>query len=78
MNKKEEYLSLIKDGKNVFEFLEEFKKENNSIDSMVKLREIFPQLTLLQAKEILIINDGVYESLDNYQADVLKKITGKI
>lgn len=45
MTKKEEYLSIIKDGKNVFEILNELKKENNSIEALAKLRDFSNAIT---------------------------------
>ncbi|MDR6968505.1 hypothetical protein J2X31_002528 [Flavobacterium arsenatis] len=69
MDAKEKYLKIKKGNKNVFDILNELKKENNSIDSMVKLREVFPELTLIEAKEILIISETSFNSLAEYQQD---------
>ena len=76
MDAKEKYLAIKKNDKNVFEILNELKKENNSIDSMVKLREIFPELTLIEAKEILIVSETNHNSLEEYQKDFFDQIKG--
>jgi hypothetical protein len=76
MDAKEKYLAIKKNDKNVFEILNELKKENNSIDSMVKLREIFPELTLIEAKEILIVSETDHNSLEEYQKDLFNQIKG--
>lgn len=76
MDAKEKYLAIKKNDKNVFEIWNELKKKNNSIDSMVKLREIFPELTLIEAKEILIVSETNHNSLEEYQKDFFNQIKG--
>ncbi|AWM13597.1 hypothetical protein DI487_06790 [Flavobacterium sediminis] len=71
MDAKEKYLKIKIGNKNVFDILNELKKESNSIDSIVKLREVFPELTLIEAKEILIISETSFNSLDEYQQNFL-------
>jgi hypothetical protein len=73
MNAKEKYLNIKKGNKNVFDIFNELKKENSSIDSMVKLREIFPELTPIEAKEILIISETSFKNLEEYQKDFLNQ-----
>lgn len=74
MKSSEKYLNIKKDGKNVFEIFNELKKQNNSMSAMVSLREIFPELTLIEAKEIVVLSETAFKSLNDYQSDLAEKI----
>ena len=67
------YLQLKKNGKNVLEIFSEIRKENNTMDSIIKIREVFEELTLIEAKEILIISETNFNDLEEYQKDLMNK-----
>lgn len=73
MQSKEKYLQLKKNGNNVFQVFSEIRKDNNAMDSIIKIREVFAQLTLLEAKEILIISETNFNNLEEYQKDLIDK-----
>lgn len=73
MEAKEKYLQLKKNGKNVLEIFSEIRKENNTLDSIMKIREVFTELTLIEAKEILIISETNFNDLEEYQKDLMNK-----
>ncbi|UKB82437.1 hypothetical protein LF887_15640 [Chryseobacterium sp. MEBOG06] len=78
MDTKEKYIKLKKDGKNVLTIFNELIENNSPMNSVVKLRELFPELTLIEAKEILILSETNYKDLDDYQKDLLNQLKNDI
>jgi len=74
MKNKKFFKNIKKNGKTVLEYYLSFKEKNNSLDSMKKTRDEFPQLMLIEAKEVMIICDTEYDSLDSYQESLLDDI----
>ncbi|WPO82108.1 hypothetical protein SD427_15230 [Chryseobacterium sp. JJR-5R] len=60
--------------KNVFEIYLEYKKTLSPLESMKKMRKDFPQITFEEAKEIMIICDTNYNSIEEYQGSILEDI----
>lgn len=78
MDAKEKYLRLEKDGKNVFTIFNELAEKNSPMTSIAKLRELFPELTLIEAKEILILSETDYKDLNDYQKDLFNNLKDSI
>jgi hypothetical protein len=78
MSAKEKYLSLEKVGENIFSIYTELKKTNDPLKAMVLMREMFPELSLIQAKEIMVLSETDYTSLRDYQKNILQKTVNKI
>lgn len=76
MNKIEHYQGLINEGKNVLEHYFDFRKNNNSIESMALVRETFENLSLKEAKEIMIICETNFGSIEDYQNSLLDDLKG--
>ena len=76
MNK--EYLRLEKDGRNILLIFAELRKSFLPLQSIKKLMEIFPELHLMQAKEIMVLHDTNYKSLEEYQEDLFTKIMAEL
>lgn len=74
MKNKEYYKQIKKDGKDIFEVYLNYKKTMSPIESMKKMRKDFPQITFEEAKEIMIICDTDYDSIESYQGSLLDDI----
>jgi|GEM_PF-1315874 hypothetical protein len=62
------YLHLKYGGKNAYEIVDEImEKYKSPLFTIKKIREIFPDLGLAEAKEIVIIRTSEHKSLDDYQ-----------
>ncbi|MCD1118542.1 hypothetical protein [Chryseobacterium turcicum] len=62
------YLHFNHEGKNVYEIVNEMKiKYKSPLFAINKIREIFPSLPLVEAKEIVIIATSDYKKLHDYQ-----------
>ena len=78
MDTREKYLNLEKDGKIVLTIFNELAEKNSPMNSMIILRELFPELTLMEAKEILVLAETDYNDLDDYQKDLFNQLKGSI
>jgi len=78
MDTREKYLKLEKDGKNVLTIFNELAEKNSPMNSMIILRELFPELTLMEAKEVLVLAETDYNDLDDYQKDLFNQLKGSI
>jgi len=66
------YLHLKHNGKNVFEIVKEIAASAITPLYVIKrIREIFPHLSLMESKEIVIIVTGEHKSLYDYQGSLL-------
>lgn len=74
MKSKEYYQQIKKNGKNIFEIYLEYKKTLSPLESMKEMRKDFPQITFEEAKEIMIICDTNYNSIEEYQGSILDDI----
>lgn len=74
MKNKEYYEQIKKNGKNVFEIYLGYKKTLSPLESMKKMRKDFPQISFEEAKEIMIICDTNYNSIEEYQGSILDDI----
>jgi len=73
-----EYLSLEKNGRNILLIFAELRKSLPPLQSMKKLMEVFPELKLVQAKEILVLHDTDYKSLEEYQVDLFTSLLDEL
>ncbi|WP_262151493.1 hypothetical protein [Chryseobacterium foetidum] len=72
MDNTNKYIYLIKDGKNPYEIVGEMIDIYNSpLFAIKKIREIYPNLSLVDAKEIVIIATSEHKSLEDYQGSLL-------
>lgn len=76
MNK--EYLRLEKDGRNILLVFAELRKSLPPLQSMKKIMEVFPELKLVQAKEIMVLHITNYKSLEEYQEDLFTHIMDEL
>ncbi|WP_415325692.1 hypothetical protein [Chryseobacterium sp. MMS23-Vi53] len=68
MDNTNKYLHLKHEEKNIFEIVDEImEKYKSPLITIKKIREIFPQLSLMEAKEIVIIRTSEHKSLYDYQ-----------
>ncbi|MFP3593160.1 hypothetical protein [Chryseobacterium sp. SIMBA_038] len=66
------YLYLKHEGKNAFEIVNEIISSGKmQLFAVKKIREIFPLLSLIEAKEIVVISTSGYKSLYDYQGSLL-------
>ncbi|WP_294224273.1 hypothetical protein [uncultured Chryseobacterium sp.] len=65
------YLHLNHNGRNVFEIAREIEVLRTPLYAMMKIRELFPHLSIAEAKELVIIATTGYKSLDDYQGSLL-------
>lgn len=75
------YLHVKRDGKNAFEIAEEITASAiTPLYAMKRIREIFPHLSLMESKEIVIIATTEYKSLYDYQGSLFPDLeeSGKI
>ncbi|NRB48224.1 MAG: hypothetical protein HRU41_11170 [Saprospiraceae bacterium] len=73
-----EYLRLEKDDRNILLIFAELRKSLPPLQSMKRLMEVFPELKLVQAKEIMVLHDTDYKSLEDYQEDLFKQIMDEL
>lgn len=72
MDNTAKYTYLKHNGKNPFEIVEEIISNGYMpLHAVKKIREIFPFLSLEEAKEIVVIATSEYKSLYNYQGSLL-------
>ena len=74
MSREKEYKKYVHEGKDVFQILSELIEDNTKVSSIKKLREIFPEFSLTQAKGVLVIHDADYESLNEYQKEIFEQL----
>lgn len=68
MDHTNKYLYLKHEGKNAYEIVLEMTGDGKSpLYGIKKIREIFPFLSLAEAKEVFVIATSGYKSLHNYQ-----------
>ncbi|MCX8531815.1 hypothetical protein [Chryseobacterium luquanense] len=66
------YLHLKHEEKNVYEIVYEIvEKYKSPLFTIKKIREIFPDLSLIEAKEIVVIATSEHKSLYDYQGSLL-------
>ena len=71
----EQYHKLKEQNSDPFSICKQMQKDEvNMIERIRILRELFPELNLLRAKEIDIISSEEYGSLNEYQKDIIEKI----
>jgi len=67
------YLHLRHEEKSVYEIVDEImEKYKSPLITIKKLREIFPDLSLIDAKEIVVIRTSKHKSLYDYQGSLLQ------
>lgn len=72
MDNTNKYVYLIKDGKNPYEIVHEIMiLQKSPLFAIKKIKEIFPNLSLVDAKEIVIIATSEHKSLEDYQGSLL-------
>ncbi|MNY45757.1 hypothetical protein D3C86_1808830 [compost metagenome] len=72
MDNTSKYLRLKHKDKSVYEIVDEMMEQYKStLVTIKKSREIFPQLSLMEAKEIVIIRTSEHKSLYDYQGSLL-------
>lgn len=72
MNNSNKYFHFNHEGKNAYEIVDEIiTKYKTPLFAIKKIREIFPNLSLMEAKEIVIIATSEHKSLDDYQRSLL-------
>ncbi len=76
MNK--EYLRLEKNGRNILLIFAELRKSMPPLQSVKKIMEEFPELNLVQAKELMVLHDTDYKSLEDYQENLFTKILDEL
>jgi len=65
------YLYLKHEGKNAFEIVNEIISSGKTqLFAVKKIREIFPHLSLIEAKEIVVISTSEYKSLYDFQGSL--------
>lgn len=72
MDHKNKYLHIKLGDKNVYEMMDEIMVQYKSpLIAIKKMREIFPFLSLMEAKEIVVIRTSNHKSLYDYQGSLL-------
>ena len=72
MDNSNKYLQFNHKGKDAYEIVDEVMTQyKNPLFAIKKIREIFPNLSLIEAKEIVIIRTTNYKSLYDYQGSFL-------
>jgi len=67
------YFHLRHEEKSVYEIVDEIMgKYKSPLITIKKLREIFPDLSLIDAKEIVVIRTSEHKSLYDYQGRLLQ------
>lgn len=73
MDNTNKYLHLKHEEKNIFEILDEIiEKYKSPLVAIQKIREIFPSLSLIEAKEVVIIRTSEHTSLHDYQGSLFR------
>jgi len=68
MDYTKKYIYLKHQGKDIYKIIEEMMTRYKSpLFAIRKIREIFPQLSLMEAKEVVIIATTEHKSLSDYQ-----------
>lgn len=71
MNNTIKYLYLKHEDRNVYEIVDEImEKYKSPLYTIKKIREIFPDLSLMESKEIVIIATSEHKSLYDYQGSL--------
>lgn len=72
MDNSNKYIHITHDDKNVYEIVHEIMVlQKSPLFAIKKIREIFPNLFLVDAKEIVIIATSEHKSLEDYQGSLL-------
>lgn len=72
MDNTHKYLHIEHNGKSVYKIVDEIMVEYNSpLFAVKRIKEIFPFLSLMEAKEIVTISTSEYKSLDDYQESLI-------
>lgn len=72
MDNSKKYLDLKHNGRDAYEIIDEMMdKYKSSLFTIKKIREIFPNLSLVDAKEIVMIRTTEHNSLCDYQGSLL-------
>jgi hypothetical protein len=75
MNNTNKYLYIKYEGKNVYEIVDKImEKYESPLFAVKKIREVLPGLSLMEAKEIVIIRTTEHKSLYDYQGSLLKHL----
>lgn len=69
MDNTNKYLNIKQEGKNVYELVDSMNGKS-PLFIIKKIREFFPYLSLIEAKEIVIIGTTQHKSLYDYQGDL--------
>ena len=73
MDNTNKYLHIKHEGKNVYEIVDELlEKYKSPLITIQKIREIFPSLSLIEAKEVVIIRTSEHTSLHDYQGSLFR------
>ncbi|WP_294250662.1 hypothetical protein [uncultured Chryseobacterium sp.] len=64
------YLHLNHNGRNAFEIAREIEVLRTPVYAMMKIRELFPHLSIAEAKELVMIATTQYKSLHDYQGSL--------
>jgi len=75
MDNTNKYFYIKHEDKNVYEIVDEImEKYKSPLFAVKKIREILPDLSLMEAKEIVIIRTTEHKSLYDYQGSLLKDL----
>ncbi|WP_267404105.1 MULTISPECIES: hypothetical protein [unclassified Chryseobacterium] len=75
MDNYHKYLYIKKGDKNVYEIVDELMRKNKSpLIAIKRLKEIFPALSLMEAKGIVIIRTSEHKSLYDYQGSLFSDL----
>lgn len=75
MDQTKKYLHLEYNGKNALEIAKKIAVEDHlPLYAVKKIREIFRHLSLLEAKEIMVIATSEYKSLYDYQESIFPEL----
>lgn len=77
MDNTDKYLHLKHNHQNIYEIVDEIMtKYKSPLMTKKKIKEIFPHLSLIQAKEVVIIGTSKYKSLYDYQKSLFADLEG--
>jgi hypothetical protein len=75
MDNTNKYLHINYENKNVYEIVDELMVQYKSpLFAIKKIREMFPHLSLIETKEIVIIRTSEHKSLYDYQGSLLAEL----
>lgn len=75
MDNSNKYLHYNHEGKNAYEIVDKImSKYKTPLLVMKRIREIFPDISLMEAKEIVIIATSEHKSLYDYQGSLLSDL----